>query len=105
MNSVALDQVASSYSKRPQLSKTTRTLASTFFKLERIPCMTVLSVNGLKHAPTYGFGIFHVNKNLEGLSQEECREYPTAEPGWALKKNKKTGRFSEYVKEYPLKLF
>ncbi|CAH3019314.1 unnamed protein product [Porites evermanni] len=33
-------------------------------------------------------------KNLEGLSQEECREYPTAEPGWALKKNKKTGRFS-----------
>ena len=45
------------------------------------------------------------NKNLEGLSQEECREYPTAEPGWALKKNKKTGRFSEHVKEYLLKLF
>ena len=44
-------------------------------------------------------------KNLEGLSQEECREYPTAEPGWALKKNKKTGRFSEHVKEYLLKLF
>ena len=39
------------------------------------------------------------------MSQEECRQYPTAEPGWALKKNKKTGRFSEHVKEYLLKLF
>ena len=44
-------------------------------------------------------------KNLEGLSQEECREYPTAEPGWTLKKNKKTRRFSEHVKEYLLQLF
>lgn len=57
--------------------------------------MTVLSVNGLKHAPIYGFRIVHVKKNLEGLSQEECREYPSAELGWASKKNKKTGRFSE----------
>ena len=39
------------------------------------------------------------------MSQEECREYRTAEPGWALKKNKKTGRFSEHVKDYLLKLF
>ena len=39
------------------------------------------------------------------MSQEECREYPTAELGWALKKNKKTGRFSEHVKEYLLTLF
>ena len=44
-------------------------------------------------------------KNLDELSQEECREYPTAEHGWALKKNKKAGLFSEHVKEYLLKLF
>ena len=39
------------------------------------------------------------------MSQEECGEYPTAEPGWALKKIKKTGRFVEHVKEYLLKQF
>lgn len=95
MNSVALNQVASSYSKRPQRCKTTRTLASTFLTPERIPCMALCTNIRPSYIPS--------KKNLEGLSQKECMEYPTAEPGWALKKNKKTGRFSEYVKEYLLK--
>ncbi|PFX18173.1 hypothetical protein AWC38_SpisGene17466 [Stylophora pistillata] len=72
-----------------------RTLASTFLTPERIPCMALCTNIRPSYIPS--------KKNLEGLSQKECMEYPTAEPGWALKKNKKTGRFSEYVKEYLLK--
>ena len=60
VNSVALSQVASSYSKRQQRCKTMRTLASTFFAPKRIPHMTVLSVNGLTHAPAYALHIFHL---------------------------------------------
>ena len=66
VNSVALKQVASSYSKRPQRCKTTRTLASTFLTPKRIPRMTVLSVNGLNHAPTYALRIFYLKRTLKG---------------------------------------
>ena len=45
--------------------KTTRTLASTFFAPKRISRMTVLSVNGLKHAPTYALHIFHLIRTLK----------------------------------------
>ena len=65
VNSVTLKQVVSSYSKRPQRCKTTRTLASTFLTPKRIPRMTVLSVNGLSHAPTYALRIFHPKRTLK----------------------------------------
>ena len=66
VNSVALKQVASSYSKRPKLCKTTRSLASTFLTPKRIPRMTVLRVNGLNHAPTYALRIFYLKRTLKG---------------------------------------
>ena len=65
VNSVALNQVASSYSKRQQHCKTTRTLATTLFAPKRIPLMTVFTVNGLKHAPTYVLHIFHLKRTLK----------------------------------------
>ena len=80
VNSVALSQVASGYFKTTTALQNHQDFGKHIFCTQKVSMHDSIKRQWAKGCTNIRLSYIPFKKNLEGLRQEECREYPTAAP-------------------------